>query len=53
MVYSNERAAFLEETMKLYDQLEEAEKELKKQQIKINILKAKIYGLKNYPIESE
>lgn len=50
---SNERTAFFEETMKLYDQLEKAEKELKNQQIKINILKAKIYGLKHYPIEGE
>lgn len=48
-----EKTAFFEEILQLQNELQEAERELKKQEIKINILKAKIYGLKHYPIESE
>lgn len=49
----SEKIAFFEEITQLQEELQKAERELKAQTIKINILKAKIYGLKYYPIESE
>lgn len=49
----SEKNAFFEEIIQLREELQKAETELKAQTIKVNILKAKIYGLKHYPVEGE